>query len=327
MFRATNVKFHVDRPASFLLNNLSQEFTGWLAVPKSFDMSALQFAIGGEPIDVQFCERPDVQQHRPDLLCVGWAFHLDHKVMFGQPRRTLELKVCRGDDCVYSRHFYKSKDLMPAGRNSPLFFMHIPKTGGTALRQFIDCAFGSLPSMLLYGDFPGFPLARFSDEHWQLAKTRELIFGHYDFDFVRSVTDVNPKIVIVFRKPLDLIRSYLLFNANPAPEFLDNPLVRHICGLSYTAPFGMISEHHLQMALHLVERHFYVLQQENLQQFADAVTTAFALPRFQIPQINQNPGVVTPPATALPFDVSFDQQLYDACRRYPSSDFLEFLNA
>jgi hypothetical protein len=321
-----SVQFHVDRPASFLLNNPSQEFTGWLAVATSADAGALQFLIDGAPIDVSFHKRPDVQQSLPDWVCVGWIFRLDHSVMFRQPRRTLELRIRRGDECVHARHFYKSIDLMPAGRNSPLFFMHIPKTGGTALRQFIDCAFAPLPSMLLYGDSPGFPLAHFQDEHWQLAKTRELIFGHYDFDFVRTLTEVNPKVMIVFREPRDLIHSYLRFNENPAPEFLDNPLVRHMCGLSYTAPFGMITEQHLQQALRMVERHFHVLQQHELQQFADTVTTLFALPRFLIPQINQNPDAVSAAQITLPFDVSFDQQLYEACR-YPSMDFLEFLNA
>jgi hypothetical protein len=320
------VKFHLDRPASILLDNLCQEFTGWLALPQPGDLSTLRFALDGELIQVQFLERPEVQQRHPDSLVVSWSFRLDHRVMFGQPRRTLQLEVWHGGECVYSRHFYKSKDLMPAERNSPLFFMHIPKTAGTALRQFTDYAFASLPSMLLYGDFPGFPLANFGDEHWRLAKTRELIFGHYDFDFVRTLNEINPKIVTIFRNPLDLIHSYLRFEANPAPEFLDNPLVRHVCGLSYTAPFGLISEQHLQEALRLADRHFFVVQQENLQAFADSVTTAFALPDFEVPQINRNPDMQAAMPTTLPFDVSFDLQLYQACR-YPTCDFLHFLNA
>jgi hypothetical protein len=319
------VKFHLDRPASFLLNNLSQEFTGWLAASAQTDAAALKFLIDGNAVDVEFHARPDVQKG-PGWVSLGWTFRLDHAVMFGHARRTLELKVFRGDECVHSRHFYKSKDLMPAAGNSPLFFMHIPKTAGTALRQFVDCAFGSWPSMLLYGDFPGFPLERFSKEHWQLAKTRELIFGHYDFDLVRTVNDANPKIVTIFRDPMDLVRSYLRFSENPAPEFVDNPLVRHVCGLSYTAPFGLIGEQHLQQALLLVQRHFYIVQQERLQDFADSVTAAFGLPDFQIPQINRNTGTDTAMPAKLPFDVSFDQQLYEACR-YPSCDFLEFLNA
>jgi hypothetical protein len=194
------------------------------------------------------------------------------------------------------------------------------------LRQLIDYAFHEFPTLAIYETYPGISIPQAVDSLMGFTRSRELLFGHYDFEFVRALDEVNPKVVTIFREPAELARSYLAFNENPAAEFLDNPLIRHLCGLSYTPPFGLISERHLERALSIIERNVYILQQDRLQEFADDVSAAFALPHFTIPQINQSPAVDGSVQTALPFDVSFDRQIYDACRER-AGNFLDFLNA
>jgi len=262
----------------------------------------------------------------PGKHLFGWTFYLGPASTFGQPRRTLELKMRLGDQWSCTRHFLKSKNLMPAERASPLFFMHIPKTAGTALRQFVDFAFDGFPSLNVYGHPHGISAPQATGPMREFTFTRELIFGHYDFDFARRLGGHNPKVVTIFRDPRELVRSYQDFVAEPVPQFLDNPLTRHVCGFSYTEPFGLISAAHLEMALRNVDHHFYILQQDRLQQYADHLSQVFGLPHFVVPRINDTDRSAKTDRATLPVDVRYDMQLYEACRDRPV-DFIEFLNA
>ncbi len=319
------VKFHIDRPAGSLINNISQEFTGWLSSDALAD-EPLEATIDGAAVEIACCRREDVEQRLPGKRVIGWAFHLDPARTFGQTRRTLELKLRLGDRWSSVRHYFKSKNLMPANRASPLFFMHIPKTAGTALRQFVDVAFSEYPSLLAYGDAPGVDLVRILGPLREFAQTRELFFGHYDLNFALELYEHDPKIVTIFRDPRELTRSYLEFAADPAPQLLDNPLTRHVCGLSYAEPFGLVSQEHLETALGRIHRHVYILQQDRLQEYADHVCQLFGLPHFAIPRINAADAKARSIRTDLPVDIRYDMQLYAACRDRPV-DFLDFLNA
>jgi hypothetical protein len=321
----TSFIIHFDRPASFLVQNLGQEIGGWIAAPEDAKSLELQFTIDGCPVNLHSYRREDVERVHSGRHVIGWTFWLEPARTFQQPRRTIELRASLGDRWTYTRHFFKSKSLMSAGRDSPIYFMHIPKTAGTALRAYVDFAFSNFPSMLVYGDAPGVAAEHIAGSYRVFAKTREMFFGHFDFDLTRRLHDVHPKVITVFRPPADLVRSYLNFNVNPSPEFLDNPLVRHICGLSYTPPCGLIQGKHLDKALRLVDEHFHVVQQSELQQFADELSTGFGLPRFEVPRVNISPTDVQR-EHALSANITYDAKLYEACLHRPRN-FLEFLNA
>lgn len=314
---------HVDRPKGFLINNLSQEFTGWLAVDRPANPATLQITIGGVAVDAALYPRPDVEQALQGQAAVGWTFHLDRRTLMNRSQRTIEL-VLRHERTVCRRHFFKSKALMTADNGSPMFFMHIPKTAGTALRQYTDFAFSDFPSLAIYGDYPGV-LTSDAMRHIEFTRSRELIFGHFGFDFTKDIAGDNPKVITVFRDPAEMIRSYLKFNASPDMEFLDNPLVRHVSGVGYAPPPGTIGPEHLDAALRIAERHLYVIANNKLQAFADQVSDAFAVPRFEIPQINTNTTASVSPNANLPFDVRYDRQLYDACLAR-ADDFIDFVN-
>ena len=322
------MKVHIafNRPASFLIHNLGQEICGWITAPRHAQGLCLQFAIDGEPIRAECYRREDVERVHPGQYVIGWTLWLDPAKTFAQPRRTVALTINLGNEWTYTRHFYKSRTLMPEGRDTPLYVMHIPKTAGTALRTYFDFAFSEFPSLFVYGHPPGIPLDLIATSHKRFTQTRDLIFGHFDFGLVRLLSDGHPKVVAIFREPQELVRSYLAFATQPVAQFLDNPLVRHVCGLSYEEPFGLISAKHLDMALRFIERHFYIVQQNNLQGFVDEVSNIFGLERFAVPRINvsASPSAQTQPT--IPVDIRFDTQLYEACRQR-SQSFLEFLNA
>lgn len=315
---------HVDRPTGFLIKNLQQEFTGWLAVETAPGDGGLKFFVDDEEIRPALYPRDDVEQAFPGKHAMGWTFHLDHKSIAGNKRRTVELTV-RCGELEHRRCFYKSKELMPTSNNSPLFFMHIPKTAGTALRQFVDYAFSGFPSLSIYGDYPGIEAEVALDTYWNFTHSRELIFGHYAFDFAQTVHARNPKVVTIFRDPEEMVRSYQSFNPDPNPAFMDNPIVRHVTGVGYTLPFGAIGPEHLNAALRIAERNLYVIEGQSLQAFADQLSETFAIPSFGIPRINQRGSTVNRAGSALPFDVRYDVALYKACLSRPLrfTDFLD----
>ena len=324
--QVTSYHIHFDRPASFLVTNLSQEIAGWLAIPPPVAGLAPQFAIDGEAVVPDLYHRPDVEQRLREHHVIGWTLRLDPAATFRRERRTIEFSVRLADTLSYSRRYFKSRCLMPADHDSPLYFMHIPKTAGTALRQFTDFVFSEFPSMLVYGHAPGICPEHVAGSYRSFAKTRELFFGHFDFGLTRELSDKRPKVITVFRKPEELVRSYLRFNTEPVVEFLDNPLVRHVCGLGYGSPHGLVTARHMDQALRLIDQYFYVIQQNDLQQFADEVTTAFGLPHFGVPHINVTGAETDIVSSELPINLQYDTVLYEKCLQN-SRSFIEFLDS
>ena len=318
-----SVHVHFDRPAGPLVQNLVQEFCGWIAIPKHAKDQKLEFLIDGAPIAAQRYQRPDAERIWGGSHVEGWTFWLDQTTTFQRARRTLEFSVRVGGHPVYKRHFYKSRSLMPRDRDGALYFMHIPKTAGTALRAYVDFAFKEFASCMVYGQFPGVSVDEVTGTYRSMASSRELFYGHFDFALVQELRDNNPKIVTVFREPDELIQSYLSFHPDPVPVFLDNPLTRHVCGLSYAPPFGLIRAEHLDMALRRIES-FHIVQQPCLQQFADELSLTFGLARFILPRVNV--GSRTNAPSNLPFDISFDIKLYQACQ-HRWQPFLSFLDS
>ena len=317
---------HVDRPTGFLIKNLQQAFTGWLAVNETPSEAVPRFIVDGVEIEPALYPRADVEQVLPGMHAFGWTFHLDHNILARSKRRTLEL-VVRYGQFEHRRFFFRCKELMHASNSSPLFFMHIPKTAGTALRQFVDFAFSGFPSLAIYGDYPGIVADQALDTYWAFTHSCELIFGHYAYDFAQTVHARNPKVITIFRNPEDLVRSYANFNADPNPVFLDNPLVRHVAGLGYDIPFGEVGPEHLNAALRIAERNLYVIPSDGLQDFADEISSAFATPSFEVPKVNQNMQLVNGSReTTMPFDVRYDNALYEACTSRSTSftDFLDY---
>lgn len=317
---------HVDRPTGFLIKNLQQTFTGWLAAKEMPSEARLSFVVDGVQVEPTLYPRVDVEQVLPGMRAVGWTLHLDHRVLARSKRRTLELLI-RCDQLEHRRYFFRCKELMHACNSSPLFFMHIPKTAGTALRQFVDYAFSGFPSLAIYGDYPGIVADQALDTYWDFTHRCELIFGHYAYDFAQTVHARNPKVVTIFRNPEDLVRSYANFNVDPNPVFLDNPLVRHVTGLGYDLPFGEVGPEHLNAALRIAERNLHVIPSSGLQDFANEISSTFAIPSFKVPKVNQNSqsGNGAREMT-MPFDVRYDTALYEACvsRSTSFTDFLDY---
>jgi len=322
-----DAQLHVEVPSGVPLFNVTQRFGGWFAVRDGMRDAQLQFLVDGKPVDVTMGKRPDVEAIFAGMRVQGWSFLLTKDVLFQQPRRTLVLEARFGSNWTWTRTFCKSRHLMPAGRDSPLFFMHIPKTAGTALRHIVDYAFRDMPTLLVYGEGVGIGVGDVLTTYREFVRSRELLFGHYDVAFVRELQPDNPKVISTLRDPAELVRSYTDFNRTPQPRLLDNPLVRHFSGKSNVDPFGLIEEKHLHMALHNIEQHCHIVPSDGLQEFADELTTLFALPRYVVARVNETPPGSRHRHSDLPVDLRYDRQLYEICRARRRGRFADFLNA
>jgi hypothetical protein len=323
---ANDVIFHFDLPKNVLVQNIGQQFAGWLASTEPLDLDTLRFRIDGMEVEPALVRREDVEQNLPGRHVTGWHFVLDARFTIYRHVRALRVEALAGDRVVFSRTFCKSRHLLPPGNNAPLSFMHIPKTGGTALRHLIDYVFAGVPSLLVYGHAPGVSVDDFHLLPANFLNSREVVFGHFDFSLTPLLSDAKPKLITVLREPSELVRSYLAFSNEPVSEFLDNPQVRHLCGAGYVEPFGKITAWHLELALHNARAHCFVVQQERLQQFADDLTALFGLAPFPLGRVNETVVQSPLPARPLCVDLRYDLALYAACRDM-SRSFHDFLNA
>lgn len=319
-----DLKLHIDLPRGVLINNLGQQMVGWIASTLPLDVQALRLRVNGEEIPFGLTRREDVERALPGHQAIGWHFLLDRRLSFDTPRRLLKLEVVI-DGCVRARRvFCTSRHLLAAKQNSPLYFMHIPKTAGTALRHLVDYVFAGVPSLLVYGDAPGVAVG---DVPWlprTFLDSREIVFGHFDFGLARLLSG-TPKIVTVLRRPSELMRSYIEFSAEPQAEFLDNPMVRYLSGIGYMVPFGGVTEEHFRTALHHVREYCFVAVQERLQEFADELVALFELPPYVLDRVNETVAKAIVAKPLLPVDIRFDVELYAACcdRRRSLVEFLD----
>jgi len=171
-----------------------------------------------------------------------------------------------------------------------LLFMHLPKTGGTALRTAVLQAYGGREVGMVYG--AGELAGAMSREQFQALPAEELarfdlIVGHFPFGVHRRVTRPS-RYVTVVRDPVERVASlYYHFLNLPGIRFggkghrerlrmrlgrtslerwvferqrpdVDNLMVRNIAGARGVA-FGRCTAAMLEQALTNVDKHFAAL--------------------------------------------------------------------
>jgi len=321
---ASAVTVHFDLPTSPLIFNLAQQFAGWIASAEPLDVAQLRFVAEGQPLVVEFRRREDVERAMPGSWVSGWSCTLDTFAL-RRTARSVNLQLLLSDRLLYSRMFLKTRHLLPGVHNAPLFFMHVPKTAGTALRHIVDYAFASFPSLLVYGDAPGVSSDEVISTYNRFVDSREILFGHFDFALAQQFGGAEPKVITVLREPKAMVRSYLEFTPEPAGQMLDNPQVRHLCGLSYQEPFGLVTRQHLELALRRSASNCYMIQQDRLQEFADLLTRSFGLPPYRVERVNETVAALPAASEPVSVDLRYDTELYATCRNV-SRDFFEFLD-
>lgn len=314
--KSVNDTVYIDRPSNSFIHNINLDIVGWFANNRG-NPCKLSFKINKVDCHVNLCPRPDVEQVLnvggfDDIQAMGWHIQVDRDVIYKTSGRTITLNIFNDDDLVYEKIFYKCASLRAESDASPLIFMHIPKTGGTALRQFIDFAFAEWPVLNIYDDYPGIKELELNKLDSQFLASREIVFGHFAYDFNEAITK-NARYFVVLRTPRHLVNSYMNFTTDYDINFLDNPLVRYISGAYGKIAYGELTEAHLEMAIENIDSHFYVIQADKLQSFANEMADLLGLRKMQIPRINE--GIYNPKAVHQPLPLlHLDEKLYEYSR-------------
>lgn len=306
---------HIDKPVNPLIQNINLDIVGWIARNRS-NTFKLTFKVNNVDYHANICSRPDVEQALNvsafnNIQATGWHIRIDRDVLYKTSGRAITLNIFNDDDLVYEKIFYKCASLRLEDDSSPLVFMHIPKTGGTALRQFIDFAFAEWPVLNIYDDYPGVMGAELNDLSPQFLASRELIFGHFAFGFNESLTK-KAKYFVVLRDPRSLVNSYINFTTNYDVNLLDNPLVRYISGAYGKVAYGELTEAHLKRAIENINSQFYVIQADKLQSFADEISDLLDLKKMLIPRINEGKYSTKAVQLSAPEAIThLDEKLYE----------------
>lgn len=306
---------HIDKPNSSFVRNLNQDIVGWFACHREKPCK-LSFKVNNVDCHASLCSRPDVEHAlnvggSNDIQAMGWLIRVDKEVIYKTSGRTFTIRIFNDDDIVCEKIFYKCVSLRIEDDSSPLIFMHIPKTGGTALRQFIDYAFADWPILNIYEDYPGVKALELNKLDTKFLASREIVFGHFSYNFDELITTKTSKYFVVLRQPRELVNSYVNFTTNYDLNLLDNPLVRYISGFYGKVPFGELIEAHLEYAIKNIQSQFYVIQADKLQSFADELSALLGLKNIAIPRINEgryNSKTASPPVPPL---IHLDEKLYE----------------
>ena len=185
-----------------------------------------------------------------------------------------------------------------APRSRPaLLFMHIAKTGGTALREAITANFRQGRIAYLYPDVPGFPIRDLKELPLQQRSALQLVVGHFQYGVHDAVPGASSYATVV-REPLCRVWSHYNYMVqrrdaailsggralslgealeSGATVNLDNLMVRCFGGIDEEAfPPGSMDKGAFELARQNCDRAFaYVGLQERLDEAYSALSSKF----------------------------------------------------
>lgn len=262
--------FHVDHPPKPLLKSGLTSLNGWIRGPLR-NAGGLRFTINRRPLsDVTYYPRADVPCE-DDSEAIGWSCWVDPEDFRLAAGAAANLEIWHGEYLI-GVHYMR---LYSAVRNQrPLtYFIHVPKTGGTALRaQFLRHE-PLLRTLEVYDDAPGISERQLRSIRPSAFDDYDVIFGHFSFGLHEVIPHRPFSYISMVRDPFDALISNFFFQKDVVKnvdligmnifDFIeqhsqtnDNPTCKMFSGVSATAS---VDEETFELAKENIDKHFTVI--------------------------------------------------------------------
>lgn len=258
---------YLDTPESGVCNRPLIACSGWMIR----DGAEITFEVNGVPVeDIRPLRRDPVKAIYPGADVAGFEFWIDAYRYMQPPSRALHL-VARGRETLAERFFWvRPRDLAEASNSLLTLFLHMSKTGGTAIRRNMEttAAAASPPYRGILGAYYMPQLMKLTPE---TVAHYDFIFGHLWYD-AHEIAKGRPYTYLsVLREPYAYLESLYFYQKYVAGEvshasifeFLadpkhetetDNHFVRMLCG--HGRGEGPMKQDDVRMAIGNIDRDF-----------------------------------------------------------------------
>lgn len=248
---------HIDAGHSVFINTYSMQFVGWIWNEDG--------EIGRNDVDVYInsikqgfftAERPDVVAAREGGSALGFSVSIDTMMYTNHFSNKFRITVLCFQKVIYESNYFLDWRLRFSGPDVPLnFFLHIPKTAGTLLREMLGRSVPPGRFMYVHDQNNGISKETFREIKIEKLSNIDFVFGHLSMSDTWRFSGYRPDAPIsLSQKPL---RRLQLFT------FVRDPLDR------------VVSEYFHKIRGDVIDKNMSIVDAVRAGGIADNVITRF----------------------------------------------------
>lgn len=184
----------------------------------------VQFDVNGVPVrHLHRFRRDDAIADHPSYPTTGFEFWVDVSQVRDGTSAALVVTARCGEVVVQQillRH--RDRHLLPR-RDELVYFMHMPKTAGSAVARAIDSHRDVLPTLKVYAEMGCLPPAQLGEISDEALASFDLVYGHFNHG-LHSRRERPFTYCTILRDPYDFVISQYFFakHVRKAPECIDS---------------------------------------------------------------------------------------------------------